>query len=306
MVCALGGRCSAAGQGCGAPFVRTQEPAGGGAVVDRSPDQRVPEAEPAGHLGASDDTDGRQLIDRGEGDGLHDSRGDTGELRLERIAHHGCSLQQQMCAVAEQGQLVGKRGGHRRGYAEVRGDSAGRRRRRGLALQGSGELLEVERVAAALVVQGGRGRRVDRGSEELVRLGPGHRRQGDAGEGVGAVRAVQFCLQPGRQLPRAGRECDHHPGVGWSGEAAIRGARRRPGRPSGRRRGSAPAAWSRSAVPAAHAPHDGCGSARAGRRRPGPRGATVTGRRCRAGLGRRGRGGPGGAGRGLGRSRRGR
>ena len=108
-MCAFGGGCSAAGQGRGAAFVRSQEPAGRGAVVDRSPDQRVPEAEPAGHVGAPDDTDGRQLIDRGEGDGLHDSRGDACELRLERIAHDGCSLQQQMCAVAEQGQLVGKR-----------------------------------------------------------------------------------------------------------------------------------------------------------------------------------------------------
>ena len=126
MVGTFGGGCSTAAKGCGAPFVGTQEPTGRGGVVDGSPHEGVAEAESAGQVGPPDDTDGGQLVDGGERDGLDDSRGGGCELRLEGVAHDGCALKHEVCGVAELSQLVGERGGHRRGHAEVRGDPRNR------------------------------------------------------------------------------------------------------------------------------------------------------------------------------------
>ena len=138
----------------------------------------MPEAEPAGHLGTPDDADSDQFIDRSESYRLHDSGGGGCQLRLEGVAYDGCALKNEVCGVAELGQLVGQRGGHRRRYVEISDDSRGRPGLPGLAIHGAGELLEVERVAAALVEEGGRGRLVDASAQELVRLGPGHRPEG--------------------------------------------------------------------------------------------------------------------------------
>ena len=62
----------------------------------------------------------------------------------------------------------------------------------------------------------GRHRAVDRGSEELVGLSSGQRRERHAGQSSRPVRVVQLRLQPRRQLFGADGERDQHPGVGWA------------------------------------------------------------------------------------------
>ena len=139
--------------------------------------------------------------------------------------------------------------------------------RNALGTQPAGELLEVERVAAALVVQGGRGapgRPMVRGTRPL--------RPWSSPSRVMRVRVSVRCARSSSVFSAAaaaqgGPRVRSSPGVGGLAKQRSQGARRRRGRPSERRRGSAPAARSTSAVPGAPGPRGARGNARAGRRR---------------------------------------
>ena len=46
----------------GAPLVRPQAPAAGRRVVDRPPDERVPEAKPAGHVRLANEVEPQEFV----------------------------------------------------------------------------------------------------------------------------------------------------------------------------------------------------------------------------------------------------
>ena len=231
VMCSLCGSRSASRQGVCTSFVGAQTPTSWRSLVDRPPDEWVSEAEPSRNVGLQDDSEAHQLVDRLERRRLDDARGRGCEFRLEGISDDRGSLEHEMRAVGQQGQLLGQCRGDGRRHAEVRGDSRHRGVAFGSTVQGPEQLFQVERVAAALGVQGGRDRVLGGGSQELVRLGPGECAERDADQGLRLVRTLELGSEPRRHLLGADRERDQDRRVRWPAKQApeeLDGGRVRP------------------------------------------------------------------------------
>jgi hypothetical protein len=152
MMRALCGGCTAGGERREATLVRAQTPAAGRRLVYRSSNQRVPEAEASGHLGLANEVDPQQLVQSLEHRRLGDRSGSGRKLGLERVSGYGCPLQHQACAVRQENELLRQRRGNRGRHVEIRGPELGNVCR-ALESERSSELLEIERVAAAFLVE---------------------------------------------------------------------------------------------------------------------------------------------------------
>ena len=149
--------------------VRPDLPAPRHLVIDRPPHDRVPEAEPARRFGRADEIEPQELVDRGE-DRFRALLGDRGhELGLERLAGHGCRLERppRLGGRREDVGADGLEHGLGHGLGRMRPVSSRAARPE---MAGSRELLDVERVAAALAVQHHEGAFVDARSDQRPRL----------------------------------------------------------------------------------------------------------------------------------------
>src|SRR6266508_2283855 len=115
----------------------------------------MPEAKPTGHVGLANEVEPQQLVQGLERRSLGGRRGGRRELGFERVAGDRRALEHEAGAVREDGELLSQRGGNRRRHPQTRQRRLGDGRRTSKR-ERSGELLEVERVATALVVDGGR------------------------------------------------------------------------------------------------------------------------------------------------------
>ena len=180
--------------------VRLQAPGLPGAVVDRAADERVAEAVAARELRRHRDPRGQQLVDRGQRIGLAEAGGGRRQVELERLARDRRAPAQPARTLGQPGDLLAERGRHRGRHADRLGlaDCAARRARP------ARELLEVERVAAALLVDHRpRGR-----AEHRPRLGLAQRPEPQLGHEPVAARRLQRGQQRVRHLPGAERERD--------------------------------------------------------------------------------------------------
>ena len=152
----------------------------------------------------------------------------------------------------------------------------------GRAVERPRELLEVQRVAAALVEEDGCVCARDLLAEQLavdwVALNAPSSICNEMPSRFARSSAVE---RRSGILPRAMARALSAPRPTVGGGAARRGARRTPSRPSGDRRGRGRAAARTRAARAARAPPGGCGSARAGRRRRArPQASSSEGKTC--------------------------
>ena len=115
------GRCRSAAscQRVGAPLVRTQPPAAERRLVDRPPDERVPEAKAPGDL-RSDGRGRFAAARRAPSMAAGSTRGGGGrrQLRIERITGDGRAFEHEAGVVGQQPELLGQRGGHAPGYLD--------------------------------------------------------------------------------------------------------------------------------------------------------------------------------------------
>ena len=209
MMRALGGRCTAGGERLGAALVRAQSPTAGRRLVDRPSNERVPEAEAAGHLGLANEVEPQQLVEGLERRRLGDRRGGGRKLGLERVAGHRCPLQRKACAVRQESELLGQRRSNRGRHVEIRARELGNTCR-ALESERPGELLEIERVAAALLVESACGVVVDGFAEELLSLAARQSADFDAEQCPRAVCPLERGGEPLRRLTRTDSQRDEH------------------------------------------------------------------------------------------------
>ena len=182
--------------------VRLEPPGLAGPVVDRAAHERMAEAVAAGDVGRAGDVGGQQLVDRGQRRALVHAGGGAREVEVERLARDGGAPAEPPGRLRQAGDLLAERGGHGRRHADVLGLLARLARRSGRPRQ----LLEVERVAAALAVDGGQRRR----AEEGVGLRLGERPEPDLAHHPVAARLVERGQQGVGHLPGAEGERDQH------------------------------------------------------------------------------------------------
>ena len=129
-------------------------------VVDGAADDRVAEREAARDRRGADQPARHELVHRGGGGPVVQLRHRGGELGIERVAGHGGGVEQHPRAGRDRVELGGQRAGDAVGHAvQVH--------RRARAVRPR-ELLQIERVAAAVGVDGLRGRADERGRLLLV------------------------------------------------------------------------------------------------------------------------------------------
>ena len=142
----------------------------------------------------------QEVVERVQRRLLAHAGGRRGQLGLERVARDGRAREHLAGAVGELRELAGQRGGDRARHLDARQRD---RRARPRALRRARELLQVERVAAAVGVDvvGGRRRpaRAPRLALRCAELDPGQR-----------SRARQRRREPLRHLARADREREQH------------------------------------------------------------------------------------------------
>jgi hypothetical protein len=199
------GGCAALRQRGGAPLVGAEPPGCRSRLVDRAAHQRVAEAEPPRHVGRVHEAELEQLVKRRRRRRLVDVRRGRGELGLERIARDGGALQHPPCRCGQQRELLAERGAHGRGHLD-----AAELHRRARVARAARELLEVERIAAALRVQHVGAHRVDVVAEQLGGFGAAQSRQLQARHGVVPCGTLERAAEPLRQLPRPRRQCQQH------------------------------------------------------------------------------------------------
>ena len=204
MVGARGERAGPRGERRGGAGVRLQPPRLAGAVVDRAPHQRVAEAVAARHVGRAGDARGEQVVDRRQRVGVAEPGGGGREVEVERLAGHGAAPREQAGALGQARDLLPERGRDGRRHA----DGVRLLARRGGGHARARELLQVERVAAALAVQ----ERLGGGAEQRVGLRLRERAELDAGDQPVAPGGLERGEQAVRNLTGAERERDQHPG----------------------------------------------------------------------------------------------
>jgi len=169
----------------------------------------------ARHLGLPNKVELQQLVQRLERCGLRDRRGGRRKLGLERIASHRSALQHEPRSVRQESELLGQRGSDRRRHVEICGREV-RTACAALTSKRPGELLQIERVATALLEKRGHSGRVECLTEELAGLATRQRADLDANQ----------CPDPLRPLERGG----HAPRrlAGTDGQRDEHGRSRRP------------------------------------------------------------------------------
>ena len=156
MVRALG-RCSAPrDQRRRGPGVSRELPATRRRLEDRTAYERVAEDKAPRHRGGTHEIERQERVERGKpvgGGQLGDRRR---EAVVERLAGDGGGIQQGALLLRQGRELLGERRGYG-GRNPVSRSVAARRRVTPRSLAGARELLEVERVAATMAVDGGHG-----------------------------------------------------------------------------------------------------------------------------------------------------
>ena len=252
----------------GAALVRAQPPAARRRLVDGAPNQRMAEAEAARHVRRADEVDREQLVESVDRRALVRRRRGGRQLGLERIARDGGALEHEASAVAsarrapERARPRRSRGTSTSASASFSGPRAVRAPSR---LSAAGELLEVEGVAAALLVERRRGRAVAVRAQQLA----APRSEVSAPRSIRVsvpARCARSSDADRRSGTRRGRIASAR-STGADGRAVQQRAeqlRRIPSRPSEGRRARARAAWSLRAARAGRERLGACGSARAG------------------------------------------
>ena len=228
-------RCAARGEDLRAALVGAQQPAAGRALVHRPAHERMAEAEAPRDVGRAHEAELEQHVERLHGRGVVRAGRRGGEVGLERVAGDGRAAQHPAGVGGQERELLGDRCDHRARYADGLEIPLAGHRPRGRALR-AGELLEVERVAARLLVEHvgplasdlvaeERARRVAR---EAAQLAAGRGRHGGRparapSRGARAAGAGGWPSRPGRRRR-----------AGCAGARPAAPPRRRP--PSGRRR----------------------------------------------------------------------
>ena len=159
-------------------------------AIDRVPHDRVAECELARRGGGPHQRAGEQLIQRVQARFLGKLRDLGGQPELEWIAGHGGRVEQAARLGREGRQLALERGRHHARDLPVPGGARADARAR----SGARELLEEERIAAAL--------RVDRGrvpANQLDRLTPAQRPRRELDDPLASQGLVQRRLQGLRQ-----------------------------------------------------------------------------------------------------------
>ena len=173
-----------------------ETPAAGRGFVDRAADERVPEAKAARHICGTDEIAAQELVERLDTRRRVDARRRRHQLGLERVAGHRRSFEHPARLPGEQRELLGERRGHRGRHLDAP-DGRARGQRRSPEPERARELLEVEGIAAALLVQRGR---IDAASEELARLLERERRELKPREPSRTVGTFERPGQPLRDL----------------------------------------------------------------------------------------------------------
>jgi hypothetical protein len=184
--------------------VGAEPPAGAGRVVDGASHDGMPEAEPAGRVRGPDQPALHQLIERCEGLRARQAGGERGERLPEWVAGHGGALDQGARRCWERLDL-GSDGSADRGRNPLLGRSPVVVWRTGLELARAGELLEVQRVSAALPIDQLPLSAILDGSEQLLGLSRRERVELDPQDAV-TLRLPQRSSQPRLGLPRSQRE----------------------------------------------------------------------------------------------------
>jgi hypothetical protein len=196
----------------GASFVRPEPPAAGCRFVDGPAHERVPEAKAPGHVGRPHRVEPQQLVERVENRRLRPVRRSRHELRIEGVAGHCGAFEHTSCVRGDESKLLRQRRGHRGWDVHAaQHDRLGRTPRgRAGAVEHAGELLEVEGVAAALLVQRLRIVAADVLAEQLVGLRPCQRGQVEPVERCGAFGASERAREPLWHLVRPDAEREQH------------------------------------------------------------------------------------------------
>ena len=202
-----------------------------GAARRRRSHERVAEAEAARHLGARARGRAQQLVERVERRASSAAAAAAGELGLERVAGDGRALQQRAAPLADSSASSSASAA-----ATARGTSRrrapGRRRRaRGAALAGARELLEVERVAAALGVEPVGGRAVDAARPAARRRPRARARRARGAPAPPAAARARARLTRRAALARARGQGEQHAPRRAAAAAGRRAARPRRVRP---------------------------------------------------------------------------
>ena len=141
-------------------------PTGGGRLVDRAPHEGVPEAEPPGHVRRAEKIELQELVDSLHHRAFRKPGRGRRELGLERVSRHRGPFQDEACGVGQQRELLVERRADARGNSDRRRRRlVASRRRSTRSVERPGELLEIERIAAALRIQDIRVGGLDRGAE---------------------------------------------------------------------------------------------------------------------------------------------
>jgi hypothetical protein len=206
---ARGGRCAARRQHPGGPCVDAAPPAALGRLVHRASYDRVAKAEAPGRR-RSHEVAVEELVHRREGVRFVHPDDLAGELRFERVAHHRRGPDQLARSRREVLELAGDHRGHGRGHASGFVVD-GHRARLVLDPRSAHQLLQVERVPAALPVDplGHRPREVSR--EERPRLLGAERHQLDELSLGVALELLDGGRGPGLQLPGPEGDGDEQP-----------------------------------------------------------------------------------------------
>ncbi len=169
------------------------------------------EAEATGHVGASDEVEPQERVDCVHHGGLGDLCRGRCQLELEGIARDCRSFQHEAARAREYRELLGDRRGNGRRNIEV-----GRRRlfvnggRTFRAIEGPGELLEIEGVAAALLVQESGVRAFNRTAQQLLGFLVAEGAELDPVQRLRTVRLLERSREPLRHLARTDGECEYH------------------------------------------------------------------------------------------------
>ena len=204
VVRALRRGCTAGGERLGAALVGAQPPAAGRRLVDRAPDERVPEAKAARHLGLANEVELRAARPRPR---APTPRRSPRRRRRARV-RTGRRLPPPPPARAVRGPTEERapRPARPRPRAARRDPSSESSHGSACSCAQSertGELLEIERVAAALLVERGCRGGVDRLAEELASLAA--RQRADFERGAASPRGAPARArrrQPLRRLAR--------------------------------------------------------------------------------------------------------